>query len=55
MQGEERDQLACVSEVGCFGSLNIKDPTVTEMKELADTTDNPALRDFLNEHYGQKE
>ena len=44
--------LGMVTEIGSFGSLNIKDPTVTEVsqaEELYRRTNDPHLKRYLEE------
>ena len=49
---KEETTVGMFTEVGSFGSLNIKDPTVTEVNQMEDLykkTDNPDLKQFLKE------
>ena len=46
-------ELSFVTEIGTFGSMNIKDQSVkkvSEFKNLAEETDNEDLKKFLNEN-----
>ena len=55
--GENKTSLNFVTEIGTFGSMPIKDPTVqevTELKDLAETTDNPDLKKFLQNQLNKK-
>ena len=52
IMAKEETTLGMITEVGSFGSLNIKDPTVTEVNQMEDLykkTDNPDLKQFLKE------
>lgn len=52
MANDQKTTLGMVTEVGSFGSLNIKDPTVTEVdqvNELYKKTNDPYLKKYLEE------
>jgi hypothetical protein len=44
--------LNLVTEVGVFGSLDMKDPTVTPVQDLYNKTNDPNLRAYLEEQMG---
>jgi hypothetical protein len=49
----EKTTLSFVTEVGCIGSMNIKDPTVhpvDPLQDLANETKDPALKKYLMEN-----
>ena len=53
----DHEELAVVTEVGVFGSMNIKDQSVKMVKDyegLAKDTDNPALKKFVSEQKNKK-
>jgi hypothetical protein len=53
----EETSLNFVTEIGTFGSMPIKDPTVqqvTELKEVMESTDNPDLKKFLKNQLEKK-
>ena len=50
----EETTLGFVTEIGTYGSMNIKDPTVVKadsLKELSESTKDPALKQYLEENY----
>lgn len=47
---KETTSLGLVNEIGVFGNLNMKDPTVMELGELARTTQDPHLKAYLEEN-----
>ena len=46
---DNNTQLGLVTEIGVFGSLNMKDPTVNPVQELYKKTDDPNLKAYLEE------
>ena len=54
---EEKTTLSFVTEIGTFGSMDIKDPTaipVDQIEGLAKETKDPHLKKFLMENYHKK-
>jgi hypothetical protein len=49
MSEKENTTLCAVSEVGVFGSLNMKDPTANPVKKLMEETNDPYLKAYLAE------
>lgn len=47
---KEETTLTLVGEVGTFGSMDMSDPTVTSIQELAETTDDESLREYIKEN-----
>ena len=41
--------LGMVSEVGMFGSLNMKDPSANPVKNMIEKTNDPYLKSYLME------
>lgn len=46
----EKTTMSLVTEVGTFGSIDMKDPTVTPVEELARTTKDKHLKQYLEEN-----
>ena len=46
----EKTTMSLVTEVGTFGSIDMKDPTVTPVEELARTTTDKHLKHYLEEN-----
>ena len=49
---DKNTTLNLVTEVGVFGSLNMKDPTATPVEDLYNRTNDPALKQYLAEQMG---
>ena len=49
---EEKTTLNLVTEVGVFGSIDMKDPTATPVQDLYNKTNDPALKAYLEEQMG---
>jgi hypothetical protein len=47
---EPQTTLGLVTEIGTFGSLNMKDPTVSTVKNLMEKTSDPYLKQYLQEN-----
>ena len=46
---DNNTSLGLVTEIGVFGSLNMKDPTVQPVEELMRKTNDPHLKAYLTE------
>jgi hypothetical protein len=46
---DEKTTLSLVTEIGTFGSLDMKDPTATPVQDLYNKTNDPALKAYLEE------
>ncbi len=53
----EEKILGFVTEIGTFGSMPIKDPTVqpvSELREVMETTDNADLKEYIRDQIKKK-
>jgi hypothetical protein len=53
----EEKVLGFVTEIGTFGSMPIKDPTVqpvTELREVMETTNDPDLKKYIKDQINKK-
>ena len=51
---EEKTTLGIVTEIGTFGNLNMQDPTVQGVNTLMEKTNDPYLKQYLQEQMNQK-
>lgn len=50
---EEKTTLGIVTEIGTFGNLNMQDPTVQGVNTLMEKTNDPYLKQYLQEQMNQ--
>ena len=50
---EEKTTLGIVTEIGTFGNLNMQDPTVQDVNTLMEKTNDPYLKQYLQEQINQ--